>query len=84
LEWVTRSYIHFFSQLQISTLVFALKATSHAFALAGYLPIPKFIDTNQEHQSMLSAWVYHHCLDMVFAKLKTADCCGATASDADG
>ena len=49
-----------------------MKATSHAFALAAYLPIPKFCNVSNHTQSILAARVYHKCVDIVTEKLKMA------------
>jgi hypothetical protein len=61
-----------------------MKATSHAFVLAAYLPIPKFVGVRTELQSMLSARVFHRSLDHVFINLKAAERCGAVTSDGNG
>jgi hypothetical protein len=61
-----------------------MKATSHAFSLAAYLPIPKFTDVDPDMQATLAARVYHHCLDWIFANLKAAESSGALMSDPGG
>lgn len=50
-----------------------MKATSHSFVVAGYLPIPKFQDVSREVQSILDARCFHICLDIVFRRLKEAE-----------
>lgn len=51
-----------------------MKATSHVFALAAYLPIPKFINVSPEVQSLLSARIYHICLNYITDSLKGPPC----------
>jgi len=36
-----------------------MKATSHAFALAAYLPIPKFFNVSPQVHAILTARIYH-------------------------
>ncbi|KAH7906891.1 hypothetical protein BJ138DRAFT_1137785 [Hygrophoropsis aurantiaca] len=47
-----------------------MKATSHAYALAAYLPIPKFLNVSQPVQAVLSARVYHFAISIVMKNLK--------------
>jgi hypothetical protein len=61
-----------------------MKATAHAFALAAYLPIPKFLDVGTDVQAVLSARVFHHCIGKVVANLKTAEQTGVLMSDPFG
>lgn len=61
-----------------------MKATSHAFALAAYLPIPKFLNVSPAVQSVLSARVYHFAVSIVMQNLKTADLHGEVMSDPNG
>jgi hypothetical protein len=61
-----------------------MKATSHAFALAAYLPIPKFVGVSPDIHAVLVAWVFHHCLDKVFVNLKAAEASGVCMSDPNG
>lgn len=49
-----------------------MKASSHAFTLAAYLPIPKFHDVSKHVHSILLARVYHKCIDIITEKLKKA------------
>ena len=49
-----------------------MKATSHAFALATYLPILKFLDVPPPVQSILLAQVYHFAISIVMQNLKKA------------
>ena len=58
-----------------------MKATSHAFALAAYLPIPKFFNVSPQVHAILTARVYHICLDILTANLKHADVHGVPMSD---
>jgi hypothetical protein len=61
-----------------------MKATSPVFALAAYLPIPKFLDVAPDVQAVLTARVYHYCIDKVVANLKIAERTGALMSDPMG
>lgn len=61
-----------------------MKATSHAFALAAYLPIPKFIDAPAVVQAALSARVFHACVTIITKNLRTAEAQGVSMSDPDG
>ncbi|KAH0838796.1 hypothetical protein J3R83DRAFT_7196 [Lanmaoa asiatica] len=49
-----------------------MKATSHAFTLAAYLPIPKFLNVSPTIQSVLSAHVYHFAVFIIMQNLKRA------------
>lgn len=49
-----------------------MKATSHAFALVAYLPIPKFLNVSRPIQAMLSARVYHFAMSTIMKNLKIA------------
>lgn len=49
-----------------------MKASSSAFVLTAYLPIPKFLDVPLPIQSLLSARVYHYCIKMVTRGLHAA------------
>ena len=49
-----------------------MKATSHSFVLAAYLPIPKFINVSVPVQAALAARVYHSCLTIVTENLQQA------------
>ena len=61
-----------------------MKATSHAFALAGYLPIPKFLNVSTPLQATLAACVYHICLDIICINLKAAEWEGRMLPDLSG
>lgn len=61
-----------------------MKATSHAFMLAAYLPIPKFLDVSPAVQSVLSARVYHFAISIVIQNLKKAELHGEVMSDPMG
>ena len=51
-----------------------MKATSHTFALIGYLPIPKFPDEYSANiKAALGARVYHHCLSLITERLRQAE-----------
>jgi|SRR5882762_1878551 len=61
-----------------------MKATAHAFALAAYLPIPKFLNVSAQVQATLMACIYHTCLDIICVNLKLAEKNGITLSDPTG
>ena len=61
-----------------------MKATSHAFALTAYLPIPKFLNVSPAVQSVLSARVYHFAISIVVKNLKMAEKEGIPMSDPNG
>ncbi|KAH7909168.1 hypothetical protein BJ138DRAFT_1200335 [Hygrophoropsis aurantiaca] len=48
-----------------------MKATAHAWSCVAFMPIPKF-DTHGDYQSILSARVWHKCMDIVCDRLKVA------------
>lgn len=58
-----------------------MKASSHAFALAAYLPIPKFCDVSKHVHAILCARVYHKCISIVTQSLKDAEAEGAVMSN---
>jgi hypothetical protein len=49
-----------------------MKASSNAYALVGYIPVPKFISVSSDIHSMLTARVYHACLNVIFKRCKVA------------
>src|ERR1700683_2449209 len=61
-----------------------MKATAHAFALAVYLPIPKFLNVSAQVQATLVAHIYHTCLDIICVNLKLAERNGVKLSDPAG
>ncbi|KIJ57496.1 hypothetical protein HYDPIDRAFT_48255, partial [Hydnomerulius pinastri MD-312] len=61
-----------------------MKATSHSFALAAYLPIPKFLNVSQPVQAILAARVYHFAISIITKNLKVAQRDGAVMSDPMG
>ncbi|KIM88976.1 hypothetical protein PILCRDRAFT_61652 [Piloderma croceum F 1598] len=61
-----------------------MKATANAFTLGAYLPIPKFLDVSPTVHAALVACVYHSCLDIICANLKTAERDGILLSDPFG
>ena len=61
-----------------------MKATSHAFSLTTYLPIPKFINVSTQVQALLTARIYHICIDTITANLKFAEAHGILMSDPSG
>lgn len=62
-----------------------MKATSHSFALAAYLPIPKFPDvTSAPLHATLVAQVYHTCMDIIMENLQVTEKDGVWISDPNG
>ncbi|KAG1802822.1 uncharacterized protein HD556DRAFT_1489651 [Suillus plorans] len=61
-----------------------MKATSHAFALVAYLPIPKFLNVSRPVHAILSARVYHFAISIVTRNLKIAARDGCIMSDPKG
>lgn len=62
-----------------------MKASSHSFALVGYLPIPKYGENcPAEIKAALTARIFHFSLNMIFEKLKHAEEFGATMSNSHG
>lgn len=61
-----------------------MKATSHSFMLAGYLPIPKFINVTALVQAALTARVYHECINVITRSLQDAARTGVEMSDPNG
>ena len=61
-----------------------MKATSHAFALAAYLPIPKFLDISAPVQACLYARVLYICLSIATSTLWVAEREGAIMLDPFG
>lgn len=61
-----------------------MKATSNAFALAAYLPIPKFQGVSAIVQSTLLARVYHICISIITQSFTLAERDGHTMPGPDG
>jgi hypothetical protein len=61
-----------------------MKATAHAFVLAAYLPIPKFLDVSAPVQAALAARIYHICLGIISQNLKPAERNGELMPDPSG
>ena len=61
-----------------------MKATSHSFVLAAYLPILKFINVTAPVQAALAAQVYHSCLNIITENLQCAACDGVKLTDPQG
>lgn len=47
-----------------------MKATSHAWQWVAFIPTPKF-KTHSDYQTILQAQLWHKCVDLVFANLKS-------------
>ncbi|KAF7980145.1 hypothetical protein HWV62_39591 [Athelia sp. TMB] len=61
-----------------------MKATSHSFVLAGYLPIPKFKGVSAQLHAALVAQVYHSSVSIIIRSLRVAERDGVVMSDPDG
>ncbi|KAF7969079.1 hypothetical protein HWV62_28378 [Athelia sp. TMB] len=61
-----------------------MKATSHSFVLAGYLPIPKFKGVSAAVHAALVAQVYHASLSVIVKDLRIAERDGAEMADPNG
>ena len=57
------------------------KDSNNAFLLLALIPIPKFIHHKKAIRGMLTARLYHQCLDIVLAPLKAAAQLGVMLSD---
>ena len=63
------------------SMEFQNKDLNNAYLLLALLPIPKFIHHKKPICGMLEAHLYHHCLDIVFAPLKSTAQLGVMLSD---
>lgn len=73
--------------LSIANIPFGprMKASSAAFALVAYLPIPKFKDDIVKPiQAALTARIFHHCISIITKDLCVAEAHGHLMSDPDG
>ncbi|KAG6825999.1 hypothetical protein H0H87_008214, partial [Tephrocybe sp. NHM501043] len=62
-----------------------MKASSHAFALVGYLPIPKFPDDySADLKAALIGRLFHFCIKKITRKLQAAMVNPVKMSDGDG
>ncbi|KAF7985012.1 hypothetical protein HWV62_10006 [Athelia sp. TMB] len=61
-----------------------MKASSHSFVLAAYLPIPKFKGVTSTVHAALVAQVFHKSVSIVVENLRHADQLGAEMSDYNG
>ncbi|KAI6106049.1 hypothetical protein EDD16DRAFT_1746620 [Pisolithus croceorrhizus] len=60
-----------------------MQATSHAWHCVGFMPVPDF-DVHPDFQTILSARLFHSCMDTIFTSLKHAAQHGAPMTDALG
>jgi Plavaka transposase len=61
------------------------KVSSHAWLCVAYIPIPTFKPSvPKDFHTILSARIWHHCIDICMESLKKAASYGATAADAMG
>lgn len=61
-----------------------MKATARTFGLAGYVPTPTWLNVTKEVASVLTARLYHVCIDIITKNLKAAEKHGARMSDPAG
>lgn len=61
-----------------------MKATSHAFAIAGYLLVAKFCNVSAPLQAALSARVFHTAVSIITKSLQEAERVGHTMPGPDG
>ena len=61
-----------------------MKATARAFALTAYVPIPHWLNVSKEVAAILTARLYHVCIDIITETLKKAEKDGAYLSDPMG
>ncbi|KAJ7203716.1 hypothetical protein C8J57DRAFT_1259579 [Mycena rebaudengoi] len=62
---------------------FLMKASNHAFMMTALLPVPKFLCA-KDLRGLMEKRLMHHCLDIVYAPLKTAAAYGHKMSDSVG
>jgi len=72
----------FFTLGNINSKVW-MKATSHAWSCTAFMPIVKF-DVHPDYQTILSARIWHMCMDMITATLKSAAKTGVILPDPSG
>ncbi|KAG1741973.1 hypothetical protein EDB19DRAFT_1895005 [Suillus lakei] len=58
-----------------------MRATCHAWRCVTYMPIPKFVDIHPDYQTILSQWLFHKCMDIIFADAKVAAMVGKFMPD---
>ncbi|KAG1800667.1 hypothetical protein EV424DRAFT_1352065 [Suillus variegatus] len=61
-----------------------MRATSHAWRCVGFMPIPKFSDVHTDYQTILSQWLFHKCMDIIFADVKVTAMAGRFMPDSSG
>ena len=60
-----------------------MQATSHAWRCVAFMPVPDF-EVHPDFRSILSARLFHSCMDIVFASLKKTAEHGSPMTDALG
>ncbi|EGN94995.1 hypothetical protein SERLA73DRAFT_26649, partial [Serpula lacrymans var. lacrymans S7.3] len=73
----------FFTLANINSEV-RMKATSHAWMCKAIMPTPVFCDVHSEIQTLLEAWLWHRCMDIISCNLKHAAKYGQLAPDPHG
>ncbi|KAG1809639.1 uncharacterized protein BJ212DRAFT_1279338, partial [Suillus subaureus] len=61
-----------------------MRATSHAWQCVSFMPIPKFTDVHADYQTILSQWLFHKCMDIIFTDAKVAAMAGKFMPDPSG
>ena len=61
-----------------------MKATTHSFSLTGYIPTPKWLNVSSDVTAVLTACLYHVCIDIITKDLKRAEASGTKLSDPMG
>jgi hypothetical protein len=61
-----------------------MRATCQAWQCVTYMPIPKFVDIHPNYQTILSQWLFHKCMDIIFVDAKIAAIVGKFTPDPAG
>ncbi|KAG2055026.1 hypothetical protein BDR06DRAFT_845373, partial [Suillus hirtellus] len=61
-----------------------MRATSHAWQCVGFMPIPEFSDIHTDYQTILSQWLFHKCMDIIFTDVKVTAMAGKFMPDSSG
>ncbi|KAJ7263033.1 hypothetical protein C8J57DRAFT_1231631 [Mycena rebaudengoi] len=62
---------------------FLMKAANHAFMMTALIPVVNFL-CHKDIRGLMERRLMHHCLDLVYASLKTAAAYGCKVSDTTG
>ena len=61
-----------------------MKATPCSFSLTGYIPTPKWLDVSSDVAAVLTAHLYHVCINIITKNLKRAEASGTKLSNPMG